>query len=517
MDKAFQRFLPQWIEEVKSGRRSLVRVLFRNCWKQWLVSFILTLISQVLQIVVPTMIGTITEYLTSEPVERGGTGGTVWEGVLYVAIVGGASIAISITSAVGTFLLQEITLWIRHFLQMLIYQKSLGMRASDIKDQGKCLNLISTDANSFIAVFHMINGVLTSPFLLIVTIYLLYQTNGWVGLLTALIVMVLFPITLFLTRQIGKNIRVYQARSDGRIKLTNELIHGIRIIKYYVWERPFMRRIDEAREKELRTLVANGVLRTLNMTVNMSTSSIALLVTFAIDSAVLGNEITPTKVFTSYSVIAVMRQSFRQLGMFLNSYVQLSVAIERIDSFLASPDIGMPPEEMYTPIYPSQQQQDDDDDDEKKKNGEDYDAEIDADIPLITKKRSKKNKKSKKDKKGSNEDFSDESDDEDSEKDVVIDNSLAVSMNNATYLWGDDEVAIYNANFDVRKGELFMVIGSVGSGKSALIYSMINELKRTSGSCTINGSIAYIPQKPWILVIIYYLLLYYYIITFIFI
>lgn len=77
---------------------------------------------------------------------------------------------------------------------------------------------------------------------------------------------------------------------------------------------------------------------------------------------------------------------------------------------------------------------------------------------------------------------------------------VAVSLKDATYVWGDDAEAISHANMEVRKGELFMIIGSVGSGKSALIYSMLDELKCKSGSCTIRGSIAYVPQKPWILV-----------------
>ena len=502
MEQAFQRFLPQWIDEAKSGRRSIVRVLIRNCWKQWLVSFILTLLSQVLQIVVPTMIGPVTEYLTSKPTEQGGTGGTFWEGLFYVAVVGGVSIAISVFGAVGTFLLQEMTLWIRHFLQMLIYQKALGMRTSDIKDQGKCVNLISTDANSFIHVFHMVNGVLTSPFLLAVSIYLLYRANGWVGFLTALVVTLLFPITIFLTRQIGKNMRVYQARSDARIKLTNELIHGIRIIKYYVWEKPFMHRIDEARERELKTLVSNGILRTLNMTVNMSTSSIALLVTFAVDGAILGNTITPTKVFTSYSVITVMRQSFRQIGMFLNSYVQLTVALERIDSFVGSSDIGMSPEKMYTPIGSSRKgkHHSSHDHNEKEDGEEDDMGGQGIDIPLIARKKKGSSSSNDSDDNGDYEGVSKHELRDSEGKDDDDDDDYAVSMKSATYLWGDDSVAVDCASLNVKKGELFMIIGSVGSGKSALIYSMIDELKRVSGFSKIKGSIAYIPQKPWILV-----------------
>lgn len=45
-----------------------------------------------------------------------------------------------------------------------------------------------------------------------------------------------------------------------------------------------------------------------------------------------------------------------------------------------------------------------------------------------------------------------------------------------------------------------MVIGDIGSGKSSFLYSILNEMKPSKKSMIeINGSIAYVPQKPWIM------------------
>ena len=43
------------------------------------------------------------------------------------------------------------------------------------------------------------------------------------------------------------------------------------------------------------------------------------------------------------------------------------------------------------------------------------------------------------------------------------------------------------------------IIGKVGTGKSSLLMAMMNELHQTSGICRKNGTIAYIPQQPFLL------------------
>ena len=45
-----------------------------------------------------------------------------------------------------------------------------------------------------------------------------------------------------------------------------------------------------------------------------------------------------------------------------------------------------------------------------------------------------------------------------------------------------------------------MIIGDIGSGKSSMLFAILNEMKASETSMIhINGSIAYVPQKPWIM------------------
>jgi hypothetical protein len=42
---------------------------------------------------------------------------------------------------------------------------------------------------------------------------------------------------------------------DNRMKLMNEVLSGIRVIKMYAWEKPFDGFLEAARSKELKTLM----------------------------------------------------------------------------------------------------------------------------------------------------------------------------------------------------------------------------------------------------------------------
>lgn len=55
-----------------------------------------------------------------------------------------------------------------------------------------------------------------------------------------------------------------------------------------------------------------------------------------------------------------------------------------------------------------------------------------------------------------------------------------------------------NLSIDFPKGKLIGVIGPVGAGKSSLLQVILGELPLESGSLSINGSISYANQEPWV-------------------
>jgi len=93
-------------------------------------------------------------------------------------------------------------------------------------------------------------------------------------------------------------------------------------------------------------------------------------------------------------------------------------------------------------------------------------------------------------------------------RDLNMPDGYAVSVKHGNFFWDDlrRSQALFEIDFEVRIGELCLVTGEVGSGKSALLKMLIGELQPgladlASGDLPkigVHGSVAYAAQSPWI-------------------
>ncbi len=75
----------------------------------------------------------------------------------------------------------------------------------------------------------------------------------------------------------------------------------------------------------------------------------------------------------------------------------------------------------------------------------------------------------------------------------------AVTIKNGTFKWDTETPEVLrNITFDIPKGALTAVVGTVGSGKSSLLSAILGELHKIEGSVNTVGKIAYVPQQAWI-------------------
>lgn len=52
---------------------------------------------------------------------------------------------------------------------------------------------------------------------------------------------------------------------DGRIKLMNEILSGVKILKFYAWEEAFLRRVGVLRDGELNALKKSQILYSISL------------------------------------------------------------------------------------------------------------------------------------------------------------------------------------------------------------------------------------------------------------
>ncbi|KAJ2852693.1 hypothetical protein IWW36_000050 [Coemansia brasiliensis] len=64
---------------------------------------------------------------------------------------------------------------------------------------------------------------------------------------------------------------------------------------------------------------------------------------------------------------------------------------------------------------------------------------------------------------------------------------------------GCENFAVYADSLLISSGQLIAVTGAIGAGKSTLLLAMLGELNICSGKSCVEGTVAYVGQKPWIM------------------
>ncbi|XP_071742425.1 ABC transporter C family member 8-like isoform X2 [Rutidosis leptorrhynchoides] len=75
-----------------------------------------------------------------------------------------------------------------------------------------------------------------------------------------------------------------------------------------------------------------------------------------------------------------------------------------------------------------------------------------------------------------------------------------IRIQDGNFAWDPESPTptLKNINLEVKCGQKVAVCGSVGTGKSSILYALLGELSKTSGSVGIFRSIAYVSQTSWI-------------------
>ena len=129
---------------------------------------------------------------------------------------------------------------------------------------GEIVNLMSIDANRFMEFIYMINDIWTIPIQVIIAIYLLWNQLGLATIAGITVMILLIPLNAYFGRKIRLIHTEVMKFKDKRIKLMNEILNGIKVLKLYAWEKSFNDQIDELRNNEVKKLkkrtYVNGIL-----------------------------------------------------------------------------------------------------------------------------------------------------------------------------------------------------------------------------------------------------------------
>jgi ATP-binding cassette subfamily C (CFTR/MRP) protein 1 len=147
----------------------------------------------------------------------------------------------------------QVGLRVRNCLMIAVYEKAMTLSALS-KGQvgvGKIVNLISNDSQKILEGMQFINSGLLVPLQIIGAVGIIWTQLQAYSLIIIGILIISTPLTMIITKKLFFYRISMIGKTDKRIRLTNELVQFIRVVKYYAWESWLIRQIYGVRASEL--------------------------------------------------------------------------------------------------------------------------------------------------------------------------------------------------------------------------------------------------------------------------
>ncbi|OAD09018.1 hypothetical protein MUCCIDRAFT_32834, partial [Mucor lusitanicus CBS 277.49] len=204
---------------------------------------------------------------------------------------------------------------------------------------GKITNLMSVDADKLSDVPSYVFMMYTAPVDVTIAIVYLYSLLGNAALVGLVVMILCFPITGVLTQKMSASYTALTTAKDRRNDLVNELLQGIRMIKYFAWEDNWKEKVYEARRDEIKKLIRTIVIDVL---VNLIFLTVPVLVTatsFIWYTKVAGNELTASVAFVSITLFEMLRGPLIFIPETINTCTEAYVSLVRIANYLEEPEV----------------------------------------------------------------------------------------------------------------------------------------------------------------------------------
>ncbi|XP_047577990.1 multidrug resistance-associated protein 1-like isoform X2 [Lutra lutra] len=149
----------------------------------------------------------------------------------------------------------------------LIYKKALLLSNVSRKrfSTGEITNLMSADAQQLMDLTANLSLLWSAPFQILMAISLLWQELGPAVLAGVAVLVFVIPVNALVATRVKKLKKSQTKNKDKQIKLLNEILHGIKILKLYAWESSYQKKIIEIREQELEVQKSAGYLAVFSM------------------------------------------------------------------------------------------------------------------------------------------------------------------------------------------------------------------------------------------------------------
>ncbi|KAJ2456552.1 hypothetical protein GGI03_006367, partial [Coemansia sp. RSA 2337] len=428
---------------------SLWRALWRTTGTHIVIGGFFKLIHDSFSLLNPVLLSLLLEFVASH---TSASPQPMSHGYFYASCMLGLQIIQTIVFQRSVQIDMDTKLKINTSLTTALYKKSIRLSNESRQEYttGAVAMLFWTDVARVGGVIDYIYTVWSAPLQVVIVIYMLFNTLGYSVFVGVAIMAASVPLNNHVSKRLFTAIDELTKNQAKRASLIVEVLSGIRAIKLYAWEHPFVRKIQHVRESlELVSLSKYG--QTLAW-FSISSTAVPFLVSFTtfLIYSLFDNEshgpLTARLVFVSLSLFGLLRSPLVTFPTAISVIANAKISMNRIHKLLTSDELDL------------------------------------ESVTRLERVRQSNHRSPVQGNSGNNN------------------NGFAVQVTDGSFCWSSKEVAILdNINFSALSSEHLAIVGRVGSGKSSLLSALLGDMRKEKGNVVLCGQVAYVPQQPWIM------------------
>ncbi|XP_073336599.1 ATP-binding cassette sub-family C member 9 [Pagrus major] len=367
---------------------------------------------------------------------------------------------------------------LRGALLAMIYNKILRLSTSNMSmgemTLGQINNLVAIETNQLMWFLFLCPNLWAMPVQIVMGVILLYYLLGPSALVGASVIVLLAPVQYLIATKLADTQKSSLEHSTDRLKKTSEILKGIKLLKLYAWENIFCDSVEETRGKELTSLKTFAFFTSMSIFMNAAIPIAAVLATFVMHHFLNEKGPTPSEAFAALALFHILVTPLFLLSTVVRFAVKALVSVQKLGEFLQSDEIG----------------------DDSWRNG-DMSVSFEAGKKPMGMTKAINRKKPMRYQMDNYEQPTRRLMRPTETEDV------AVKVSNGFFTWGSSLSTLSNINIRIPTGQLTMIVGQVGCGKSSLLLAMLGEMQTIEGRVYWSNknrySVAYATQKSWLL------------------
>ncbi|EIW71535.1 hypothetical protein TREMEDRAFT_42903 [Tremella mesenterica DSM 1558] len=209
-----------------------------------------------------------------------------------------------------------------------------------VNSKSQIMTLFTVDVDRVTEfVFHEFSLIDAPIEIIVATVFLVNMlgTSAIFGLLTVIICL---PLNHIASKIVVKAQDNLMKTRDQRTSLMNEILQGIRMLKFMAWERSFEKRINDIRKQELHWQARNYQIEVSFNCIWALTPVLVTVVSFLHFTLVSHQRLTPSIAFTSIAVFAELEYALNALPETFIQALQGFVSCKRIETYLTRDEVA---------------------------------------------------------------------------------------------------------------------------------------------------------------------------------